>query len=127
MDRLERLIKYDDKITDKCLRCQFLCSEWYLGNNYLMCDLGFDCPYTEDSKEDDEIDLPIKHESKPYLMIPLPNGATNGDVIKALFPDIEIYDSKVMESIYTGIPFGEYIGANVDCMRDWWNAPYERR
>ena len=33
----------------------------------------------------DEINLPIKHESKPYLMVPLPDGATNGDVIKALF------------------------------------------
>lgn len=59
--------------------------------------------------------------------IRIPQNATNGDVIKAMFPDIEIYDSKAIESIYTGIPFGEYIGANVDCMRKWWNAPYERK
>ena len=54
----------------------------------------------------------------------LPDNATNGDLIKAMFPDIEIGDSSAMEHVYTGIPFGEYIGANVDAMRDWWNAPY---
>ncbi len=37
--------------------------------------------------EDIAFDIPIKHESKPYLMIPLPDGATNGDVIKAMFPN----------------------------------------
>lgn len=56
---------------------------------------------------------------------PIPENPTNGDMIKALFPDIEIYDSEEMKSVYTGIPFGKYIGANVDCMRDWWDAPYK--
>ena len=57
--------------------------------------------------------------------IPITENATNGDMIKALFPNIEIYDSEKMESVYTGIPFGKYVGANVNCMRDWWNAPYK--
>ena len=56
---------------------------------------------------------------------PIPENPTNGDIIKALFPNIEIYDSEEMKKVYTGIPFGKYIGANVDCMRDWWNAPYK--
>lgn len=56
--------------------------------------------------------------------IRIPQNATNGDVIKALFPNIRIYNSKTIESIYTGIPFGKDIGANVDCMREWWEAPY---
>ena len=55
----------------------------------------------------------------------LSKNATNGDVIKALFPDIEIADSPCLDKVYTGIPFGKYIGANIDCMREWWNAPYE--
>lgn len=58
-------------------------------------------------------------------VLTIPENPTNGDVIKALFPNIEIYDSEKMESVYTGIPFGKYVGANVVCMRDWWNAPYK--
>ena len=57
---------------------------------------------------------------------PIPDNATNGDMIKAMFPNIQISDSEVMKmkNIYTGIPYGELIGANIDCMREWWNAPY---
>ena len=50
---------------------------------------------------------------------------TNGDVIKALFPDIEIADIPCLDKVYTGIPFGKYIGVNINCMRDWWNSPYK--
>ena len=57
---------------------------------------------------------------------PIPDNATNGDVIKAMFPNIQISDSEVMKNVYTGIPYGELIGANIDCMRDWWNAPYQK-
>ena len=57
---------------------------------------------------------------------PLPKNPTNGDMIKALFPSIEIADCPKFNEVYTGIPFGELIGANIDCMRDWWNAPYKR-
>ena len=58
--------------------------------------------------------------------IPIPDNATNGDVIQAVFPDIEISDGKGLSKVYTGIPYGELIGANIDCMRDWWNKPYKR-
>lgn len=57
--------------------------------------------------EDMAIDLPIKHESKPYLMIPLPDGATNGDIIKALFPRIDDNFSNVID------------------LKLWWNAKYK--
>lgn len=60
-----------------------------------------------------------------YNGTPLPDNATNGDVIKALFPDIEIADTPCLDKVYTGIPFGKYIGANIDCMREWWNALYK--
>lgn len=58
--------------------------------------------------EDMAIDLPIKHESKPYLMIPLPDGATNGDVIKAMFKgrDLSIIQERLEHT-------------------HWWNAPYK--
>lgn len=70
--------------------------------------------------EDMSIDIPIKHESKPYLMIPLSDEATNGDVIKALFPNDDINPSTIT-SIIQKIPFGR----NEYCS-DWWNAPYKR-
>lgn len=66
------------------------------------------------------IDIPIKHDSKPYLMIPFPDGTTNGDMIKALFPNDDISPSTVT-SIIQKIPFGR----NEYCS-DWWNAPYKR-
>ena len=51
--------------------------------------------------------------------IPIPDNATNGDVIKAMFPtyDIEI------EGNYVTCWIDEYkwIGFN----GDWWNAPYK--
>jgi hypothetical protein len=49
---------------------------------------------------------------------------TNGDIIKAMFPEIEVSNGNVTKKIYTGIPFGEVIGANIDCLTEWWNAPY---
>lgn len=52
--------------------------------------------------------------------IEIPNGATNGDMIKTMFPNIEI----------------EGIGGEIKCIAaqngtsyfalDWWNAPYKK-
>ena len=70
-------------------------------------------------------DRNIVREQPTVDAIPIFKGVTNGDIIKALFPNIIIYNSEKIDSIYTSIPFGKYIGANVDCMRDWWNAPYK--
>lgn len=54
----------------------------------------------------------------------IPKDATNGDVIKLVFPNIEIADTEVLKHVYTSVPYGELVGANIDCMRDWWNARY---
>lgn len=56
--------------------------------------------------------------------ISISDNATNGDMIKALFSDIKINRGKV--NVYTAIPFGDYVGANIDAMKDWWNALYKR-
>lgn len=60
----------------------------------------------------------------PVPAIPIPDNATNGDMIKALFPDIEINNGNM--KVYTAIPFGDYVGANIDAMKDWWHSPYKR-
>lgn len=58
--------------------------------------------------------------------IDLPESATNGDVIKAMFPDVEItelfgiYDEDRLYGYSTW--FG---GQPQDFFLDWWNAPYK--
>ena len=59
-------------------------------------------------------------EEKEVNAIEIPKGATNGDMIKAMFPNIEI----------------EGIGGEIKCIAaqngtsyfalDWWNAPYKK-
>lgn len=56
-------------------------------------------------------------------MIEIPDNATNGDVIKAVFPNIEIIintetqEVTVDDSVNTYMHFFDL---------DWWNAPYKR-
>ena len=50
---------------------------------------------------------------------PLPKGATNGDIIKTLFPNAEINYG------LNGIVGVKFIHMTVFDL-DWWNAPYKR-
>ena len=53
---------------------------------------------------------------------PIPDNATNGDVIKAMFPSIE---SRLDEK--TGIMLVKWIdGATKTFKTRWWNAPYQK-
>lgn len=54
----------------------------------------------------------------------IPRGATNGDVIKAVFPNVEINAEEAYCKVYTSIPYGNIVGANIDCIKEWWDAPY---
>lgn len=47
----------------------------------------------------------------------LPDNATNGDVIKALFPN---------ENIKLSSGFYESYSRNISFKYDWWNAPYTK-
>lgn len=51
--------------------------------------------------------------------IPIPDNATNGDVIKALFPRIK---TKKFTTFLRVIEGEEYIPMTYD----WWNSPYKR-
>ena len=48
---------------------------------------------------------------------PFPDGATNGDVIKAMFPNIPLDENNflVRKSRHD----------NTEYWKDWWNAPYK--
>ena len=83
--------------------------------------------YTEEKHRNDKVntfDTNISMMCSDVLKvlencIEIPNGATNGDMIKAMFPNIEI----------------EGIGGEIKCIAtkngtsyfalDWWNAPYK--
>ena len=47
---------------------------------------------------------------------PIPDNATNGDVIKAMFPSEEIYRHT----------FGYDLGDDCSFNENWWKAPYQK-
>lgn len=56
---------------------------------------------------------------------PIPDNATNGDMIKAMFPNTEVddydYGKDPVIDVY-GIDDTEYITLR----KTWWNAPYQK-
>jgi hypothetical protein len=64
--------------------------------------------------------------------IPIPEGATNGDMIKIMFsiPDSEIDEGLSTTFIYTKTRVlkggsQDYLRERITFNRDWWNAPYK--
>ena len=61
--------------------------------------------------------------------IPIPEDATNGDVIKAMFPNLEVKtfreDSVYSDEVRSSLPTvnGYYTWHSFD--KDWWNAKYK--
>lgn len=54
------------------------------------------------------------------VIIPLPDNATNGDVIKTLFPDVKVYGcSGYAHPSDKSSVLLEHMSS------DWWNAPYK--
>ena len=51
---------------------------------------------------------------------PLPDNATNGDMIKALFPNTKVD----FHNLYGCIYWSEEISSPI--YLDWWNAPYKK-
>lgn len=57
------------------------------------------------------------------IVIKMPDDATNGDVIKALFSKIKYYNED-SSCATLKIDMGEH-NEYVDFYEDWWNAPYK--
>ena len=54
--------------------------------------------------------------------IPIPEGATNGDMVKMIFPDSKILDVGDQKRIW--LPnHNQYL---INCSLEWWNSPYKR-
>jgi hypothetical protein len=54
---------------------------------------------------------------------PLPKGETNGDMIKALFPNYE--ETRMCGDVRYGSK--EYYNLEFVIDEDWWDAPYEQK
>ena len=79
-----------------------------------MIPLSFSC-----QKWLSEVDL-----SNASTVLTIPDNPTNGDVIKAIFPDAKIteyLDLVQVEIIVKGLNLVE-----IECDINWWNAPYKR-
>lgn len=63
-------------------------------------------------------------------VIPIPEGATNGDMIKAMFPNArvsEIFPSCNGDEVYyVSIEKFNCVTNGMRIMKSWWNAPYKR-
>lgn len=60
-------------------------------------------------------------ENAPTInAIPIPKDITNGDMIKAIFPDIQVKEKNNGYEVYFGI------GTAIQFFNhQWWNAPYK--
>ena len=64
----------------------------------------------------------------PVNLIEIPKGATNGDMMKVMFPNIEADEIKTDTGGYIEV---KYLDTTDKCdatafRKDWWNAPYKR-
>ncbi len=62
-------------------------------------------------------------ENLPVVTPTIPKGATNGDMIKAIFPNVEIYTDVINEIVDIEICEDS---SELRCSVDWWDAPYKR-
>lgn len=67
-----------------------------------------------------DYDVPI------YKAVIIPKGATNGDVMKAMFPDINFCDMAFTVHATTKVISDGVQGSICyDFWKAWWNAPYK--
>lgn len=55
---------------------------------------------------------------------PIPEGATNGEMIKSMFPNVEIEGVEGLEGLQC-IAVSIGLGTSYFAL-DWWNAPYKK-
>jgi hypothetical protein len=59
-------------------------------------------------------------------VISIPEGATNGDMIKAMFPDAKVNNTKYSYVVEVKLPYHSKYDTGLLFDKDWWNAPYKR-
>ena len=116
---LDEAIKHAEEVADVC---EFEASKYDMTDayeSYVACQDG-NCAKEHRQLAEWLKELKQLREQELCEDIEIPNGATNGDMIKTMFPNIEI----------------EGIGGEIKCIAaqngtsyfalDWWNAPYKK-
>lgn len=57
--------------------------------------------------------------------IPIPKDATNGDMIKAMFPNITVRDSYYTYCVEVKLEYHSQYDTGLLFDKKWWNAPYK--
>lgn len=71
------------------------------------------------------MDMLIAHKDKALKTHPYFNGVTNGDVIKAVFPNADCFEREIVNGLkYMTVWFADARISHVFDI-DWWNAPYK--
>ena len=88
-----------------------------------------ECPYGDDFEGGDECDRCEQYELcmetyPPVNLIEIPKGATNGDMIKAMFDCQEDENQWGDGSIWVTFRAKNNPSYNFDL--SWWNAPYKK-
>lgn len=87
--------------------------------------LEFDT-YSLETDSDISFEIVDKYdiEQAPTInAIIIPENATNGDMLKAIFPELEAKEKHV---ISLNLIQGESIRFTGMALQEWWNAPYKR-
>lgn len=86
------------------------------------------CPYGDDFEGGDECDRCEQYELcmetyPPVNLIEIPKGATNRDMMKAMFPSMKI---RWVSQSHIGVTFRDNQDYITQLESEWWNAPYKR-
>lgn len=66
--------------------------------------------------DDVSMEFEVLDRQPSVSAIPIPEGATNGDMIMATFPD----------ELLTSITSTLWLGDNMSFNKEWWDAPYKK-
>ena len=119
------LVIKDFNMPNNCMQCNFTyedscCTDHCIFTYNEVWDGGSDkrrkdCPLVCEIPED------------AVAIIGIQKGDTNGDAIKALFPNIDFTEMAFTVHATTSVTLnGVKRGISYDFWKDWWNAPYER-
>lgn len=78
-------------------------------------DMVMQNPFDEQSEKVEVIEKRKIEQMPTVQAIPIPDNTTNGDVIKAMFPNISVYEHGSTYSVNNEYNFNS----------TWWNAPYK--
>ena len=82
-------------------------------------------PMDEEGNEGDGMTLQSTIDEVPTIeAIPIPKGATNGDIIKAMFPNLTFEKTRVCVNDYVDLMM-ECLEWDLYFATDWWNSPYK--